>query len=770
MRQKTAHKAWSQFELNVKQALEAIGYTITRNQLICGSQVDLYGELQGELFIHRQIIECKSSDREVGVEEVRQLSALIDTVSTKACPISGLLVSKVGFTKTAKAFAQQAGISLLTLSELSARSFDPTPIVDQTIAWFESNDLGKSYVDLSCQVREDVGGTIYKPVERFLDEFFATTKRPGVALLGNFGTGKTSLCRHYAYLLAQRWRNGVSRHYLPVYLNLRDCKNMASLEGEIFEALSSSYVVRVTEKGVRQWLANGSTLLFLDGFDEMAAKLDRVSINENLAALAKFVEVHSVKIVLSCRTHFFKTQVEEGDLKGLLRLYMCDWGRTEVEDYIRKSRPREAEASIRVIRTTYNLEELARTPIFLNMITVTIEELGGVVNQAKLYQLYTDRWIQNQDYRSRVSPQQKRQFMEEIAYEMFSRQQPRIAYQQLPIRIKEIFGLRDYESVAAFDRDIRTCSFLVRDDEGAYYFSHKSFMEFFVGVRLARQVKEEHLDQFGGTELTYEVAGFFSSYFETDWMQLVRMLIGGSTVICRSNSALALGCMRFNEKVRDAIVLALDTELSPLVQERIVDALAEFGDDDSIFAIAKKAIEGGDLGIYCLRSLGGFQDKPHVQRVFVDILSESSDPDRVCTVLSSISRQASDIFRQPIITLASKEWRKEYLDVTASLLAAIEAIADVSFALSVTKFMMQEAMVGPHKVFAAQVRDELSKRARIDIEDMARKNKLKGLNYGDNRTSLKKSFGYLLLDDHLGELLSTLYPETTRRRTAKRPR
>lgn len=72
---------------------------------------------------------------------------------------------------------------------------------------------------------------------------------------------------------------------------------------------------------------------------------------------------------------------------------------------------------------------------------------------------------------------------------MYTSQRLNISFSEFPERVTVHFGLKDDpERAAFFERDIRTQSYLVRDDAGNYRFAHKSFMEFFVAQRLASQL------------------------------------------------------------------------------------------------------------------------------------------------------------------------------------------------------------------------------------------------------------------------------------------
>ena len=170
------------------------------------------------------------------------------------------------------------------------------------------------------------------------------------------------------------------------------------MEDDLLGMLNESYHATVTRKGVLLWLQHRNTLLLLDGFDEMASRLDRASIGNNLSGLSRFIERYNGQVILTCRTHFFKTQVDEDTLKGMMRLYMRDWGSDELREYVQKSVPKRTDDA-RQSSDRCTMEELAKTPLILKYDHQHNRRsdhqhnrrIGGAINQSKLYQLYTDR-------------------------------------------------------------------------------------------------------------------------------------------------------------------------------------------------------------------------------------------------------------------------------------------------------------------------------------------------------------------------------------------
>ena len=762
-------KPWQEFEYKAKRGLETLGYKVSRDVEIAGSQIDLYAELKQPLNIHRIIVECKDLNTKISVKTVRELSALVSAISKPNFNVSGLIVSKNGFSKEAKSFAYAAGIWLMTLNDLFNLSFDANPIIEATIQEFESDELASTYVNLTCSVSEIGSGTIYKPVEKFLDKFFAETKRSGVAVLGNFGTGKTSLCRHYAYLLAKRWHERKNASFaLPLYINLRDVQGLDSLD-ETIHRKAKVAGASLNIFGVRSWLKNGKTLIILDGFDEMASGMDGVTISANFRYLQNFCADNSVNVMLTCRTHFFRKRVEENAFGDLLRLYICDWGKTELVDYVSKARPQTSGAVLEVISKTYNLEELAQTPIFLNMIVNTIKDLGGRINQAKLYQIYTDRWIDNQIHRSRLSPEEKRLFMEELSYIMFRNSISHIPYHELPSHIGTFFSLKDYQTLRSLDQDIRTCTFLIRDDPGRYHFVHRSYMEFFVASHLASLVKENKLDKFSEVKFTKEIAGFFANYFERDVDLLLQLLVRGQIPTIRSNVALSIGQLPFSERLQNALLLALTTENEEDVRFAIIDAILSFGTAIGIRHIVDIAYRVPTCTSYCINALSPFAENDEVLDLIKIALTNLEERKAAIAALSVIDKNRISSLQDDLHIFINKSWWHPDNNIVTEAIRAVDSIGGLRTALKLAaladkKLILKNNQRGdnqeddnPNRSIFTAACESLTKRFAPEVEKMARVNWTKGYSYPKNEGAIRGQFGNFINDNNLRYLLKTLY-------------
>jgi len=112
------------------------------------------------------------------------------------------------------------------------------------------------------------------------------------------------------------------------------------------------------------------------------------------------------------------------------------------------------------------------------------------INVADLYQVYTNEWIERDDWRSQLTPLGKRQFMWELALKMYKRggnfslhysqlNKPKLEFLKNPGEVNE-----DY-----YTYETMTCAFLNRDAKGNYKFVHKSFMEYLVAELFVDSVK-----------------------------------------------------------------------------------------------------------------------------------------------------------------------------------------------------------------------------------------------------------------------------------------
>jgi formylglycine-generating enzyme required for sulfatase activity len=470
---------------------------------------------------------CKEGT--VGRDDVEALLAHVQAQGLGG----GVLVTHARVSPAARKQASETGglVRTFTLDEFYRELIDFEPYVRALVADYDKDELSTYYVDLGCQSGD---GSVYKPMDGYVDRWLDDPTRNHISILGDYGTGKTSFCRQYAAKLGRRWLADPDHHRIPILISLRDYAKTVGLQQLITDFLVNRCDIQAKYEAFARFNADGRLLLLFDGFDEMAQKVDYQTTVDNFEELARAVEAQS-KVLLTCRTPYFRTREEAEKLlfargqeplpeardlpeRAAIDLterpnfeivHLLPFDRRDIQQMLRARFPRAWQSYWQQIEDTYNLKELAQRPVLLDMIPRSLPHLkpGQALNAARLYEVYTDLWMLRDEDKGRtlINRADKRLFMQELALEMLRREELSIHYSRLPERVRAHFQLEKAAEIDYFEHDIRTCSFLNRDEEGNYRFVHKSFGEFFVAQWLAPKLLDGSAPEM---HINEEVRGF----------------------------------------------------------------------------------------------------------------------------------------------------------------------------------------------------------------------------------------------------------------------
>jgi len=193
-----------------------------------------------------------------------------------------------------------------------------------------------------------------------VDDWLAKPGQGFLALLGDFGTGKTSFARRYAAGLAALAKGSPAEHRVPILIDLREARSTTvSLENILthrFQALSPR---PLNPQALLHLNREGYLVLIFDGFDEMLGYSDPGQYTENLRQILRAAE-GCAKVILTCRTHYFRDRPEA--LKNLTRqpgvvsnatqlweelqdragtrvFYLCDFSDAQIENFLQRALP-----------------------------------------------------------------------------------------------------------------------------------------------------------------------------------------------------------------------------------------------------------------------------------------------------------------------------------------------------------------------------------------------------------------------------------------------
>ena len=134
-------------------------------------------------------------------------------------------------------------------------------------------------------------------------------------LLGDYGTGKTSICLNLTYRLVTEYIQ-TGKGPIPIFVSLRDYGGERNMYDFLFGVLKRQYNIEVNTKILVELIERGKFVLILDGFDEMTISSDRKLSLENFRHVLSLSRMKT-KIILTSRTHFFRSQSQLDDLLKL---------------------------------------------------------------------------------------------------------------------------------------------------------------------------------------------------------------------------------------------------------------------------------------------------------------------------------------------------------------------------------------------------------------------------------------------------------------------
>ena len=414
------------------------------------------------------------------------------------------------------AIGPDGAIVVFTFDELIEEDVD----FSHYFAWLDGEaareKLDESYVPLAASVNEvgadgtPAGTSRYEDVGSYVDQWLRDPSGEHISLLGEFGTGKSWFALMYATKLARQYRDAQRDHTprprVPLLVRLRDYargfKDVA--------ALLTDFVFREHEINIPTYTALqtlnrlGRVLFIFDGFDEMAARVDRQKMADNFWAMAAVLGPGS-KAILTCRTEYFQfaqqaRDVLGGKLRGSRMRDTTDVSRFQVAELAMFDRPRLERvlakranpSQVKAVLANENLVDLAKRPVMVDLLIEAMPFLDAAsANLARVYYLAVTRKMQRDigEQRTFTSLADKMFFMCELSAEMLFTDQMTLHFKAFPERIRQYFG-SGTQDVAEdhWHHDLLSQTMLVRDDDGHYKPAHRSLLEFFAAYKLAAEI------------------------------------------------------------------------------------------------------------------------------------------------------------------------------------------------------------------------------------------------------------------------------------------
>lgn len=438
------------------------------------------------------------------------------------------IVTEGSITEGVKERAKQKGITIIQAADLFEKLIDFTDYLKSIRAqWLDDrNGISNKYLPLRAWNAVNHEFLPVENTEDYIRNWVRNSDKPGLLILGRYGSGKTTICRQLAYQMADAYLEEPGDNLIPILISLRRAKSL-SLKQLIVQLIEDELNIVTSHRAFSKLNELGRLLMILDGFDEMSQTISRSQAFLNMRELSESFKGNS-KFILTCRVEYFSESSDIEDIKKDREinrlgdfdvLILDDFDQNQIVSYLHNSLPNESSVSdvVGMLRNTANLIELAKRPVLLDMIIDTYPSLDkNKINISGLYETYTNRWLERDIKLGRtIFPKAaKLKLMQNIAKEMLKSGRLVINYDTL-LQLLTIFFDNDYSKAAFHIHDILTNSFLVRNDRDQYYeFSHKSFYEYFIAKKIISDIQialtqEITLDNsFASRRLTYEILQF----------------------------------------------------------------------------------------------------------------------------------------------------------------------------------------------------------------------------------------------------------------------
>ncbi len=457
---------------------------------------------------------------EIGLSDVMALRSSVQEQKTD----EGWLVTTRRISRAARDEVKKEENRFLdcyTFDELIDLDADFSGYVNWLEAEIKRRKVDTKYVPLACTKEEldpvtkrRIGVSRYEEddgwIDGYIDLWLNDPAKEHISILGEFGTGKTWFAFHYAWTALQRYKDaqkrGLERPRLPVVITLRDFAKALNVENVLAGFFFTQHNIRINSDVFDQLNRMGKLLLIFDGFDEMAAKVDRQQMINNFWELAKVV-VPGAKVILTCRTEHFP-EAQEGrallnaELQASTKNLTGETPQFEVlelekfnDEQIRQVLLHQAEAvTVDQVMGNPQLLDLARRPVMTDLILEALPDIeaGKPVDMSRVY-LYAVRRKMERDIKAErtfTSLADKLYFLCELSWEMLSTDQMSINYKLFPDRIRRLFGsiVQEQNDLDHWHYDMMGQTMLIRNANGDYTPAHRSLLEFFVAYKFAAEL------------------------------------------------------------------------------------------------------------------------------------------------------------------------------------------------------------------------------------------------------------------------------------------
>jgi formylglycine-generating enzyme required for sulfatase activity len=450
----------------------------------------------------------------------------------------GLIITDKGLSSAAQGQAEGAGWKVRRYDDLLANLMDFSAYLDRICDDFtkprpeaDLPALKEYYVPLKA--RDERAGEESESFDLF-DHLQNWVNRPSptspLMLLGEYGTGKTTFCRKLAFELAENYRQAQDRAAagmpangprprLPLLINLLDFVENRKLDSLITHYLDKHCGVDRPRYELFEALNEaGFFVLVLDGFDEMAVRVDSATVERHLYQIEQLAKPAESRVLLTGRPEFFMSREELE--RGLwphrqilasrfvnyeaLRLKL--WDDEQIQDFLNRFVPHlpnrigdGKDYYERIQKIPGFADDLAQRAVLLEMIAKTLHlfDEATPVTRPNLYQRYLAKELERQRLKKGrellLSDPTRFALLQKLAVDSYKIDTGGINYTAAEALVKPALPAEEAASPTKTEqhtREFLSCSFLRLGPGDLFIFSHRSFRGYLAAKELLLQLPE----------------------------------------------------------------------------------------------------------------------------------------------------------------------------------------------------------------------------------------------------------------------------------------
>lgn len=557
------------FELDVLCTLKLIpGVSAEHHKKVAGKDVDIFLRVENPIYgCLKIIVECKCFEKKLNRSQVASIISDYIPIIERGKVDKFYLITKNGIVANASEIFDNKKTFHFKYEQLFNHLFGFEYLIENMIQQFKIDYLDKYFVerntyDYDVKKMSSFYSDIYKnEIVEYISHTFSRNRQninltdrelelnkfaniktgnvfsgkrkklldlirkwesddsisQGIAILGSYGTGKSSFSRFLAYHYAKQFKEGKTTR-IPFLINLGEFGTNQDIRSLVTNELVNKHFAKNCSYETFQSLnRRGRFLIILDGFDEMKFGMTTDTLLYNFNELNK-LNTGNAKVIILGRPTIFESEKEQlGILSGKEKLDILHKGEylqikilpleegdilNVIENYIKldtnkKHRELYNDDLIRKIKNSSELKNILSRPVhipmFISVLPDCYQEIDNLTS-FRLYSLFVEKTIKRELHKNinnnnyMFKYEDIFNFSRDIAVFMYNNDEFRsIRYSEIPDYIIDKYMISGY-SAQSIKRELVKLCFLERKNPDILFFPHKSFCEFLVASSMIDKI------------------------------------------------------------------------------------------------------------------------------------------------------------------------------------------------------------------------------------------------------------------------------------------